>query len=282
VLHLTINPRSGSCEHFYHFLLGFLLPLAGYLGHHPPAAGGRVLVRSCGPLDRILHEIAFPGVVVQEREAHAAGRSAWRGTPGVELVETQPFDFANEPPDRIVYDAEGLRAGIEIVRDRLGPAIARIRADLTSRWGEGPRLLVIERADPDPYYNSGRAEIARSGAQRRVIANHAELVAALRARVPGCQNVRLESMPLAAQIAWFELADIVVAQHGAALANVVWMRRGAHVVEIDPQMGSHLFARLAPLAGVSHAFIPQSEGKFGPVSVERVSTLVASLPPSTS
>jgi capsular polysaccharide biosynthesis protein len=48
-------------------------------------------------------------------------------------------------------------------------------------------------------------------------------------------STRLEEKPLAYQIALFQAADVIIGQHGAALANLIWARKGIDVVEIVPQ-----------------------------------------------
>lgn len=59
-VHLTMRNRGGSVEHFYHYLFGYLIPLCHYLGVHPAGRpGARLLLRSCGPMDRILRELAL-------------------------------------------------------------------------------------------------------------------------------------------------------------------------------------------------------------------------------
>ena len=130
-----------------------------------------------------------------------------------------------------------------------------------------PRLLVIKREDPDPYYLSELSEIKGSGTTRRTIANMAELIAALNARFKQTKVVSLEHSRLAEQISLFQTADVVVAQHGAALANVVWMRPGTNVFEFvsDPAKQHH-FCNLSSIFGIGHHVLIQKDSR-GPVDV---------------
>jgi capsular polysaccharide biosynthesis protein len=105
----------------------------------------------------------------------------------------------------------------------------------------------------------------------------------LAATYPGFHNLKLETVPLAEQAAWFGLTDILVAQHGAGLSNIIWMRHGTHVIEIDPDTGSNtLFSHLAPLFGVSYSRLRQDAGAFGPVPVQDLAALIAPLADSVA
>ena len=56
--------------------------------------------------------------------------------------------------------------------------------------------------------------------------------------------------------------DILVAQHGAGLSNMVWMRPGATVVEIQPPLApviDTIFSNLAAACGLKHSVIPQKD-----------------------
>ncbi len=267
--HLTIRNRAGSVEHFYHFLLGFFLPLCAYLDGAPRHAP--VLVRSCGPMDRIIRELDLPGLVIVDREAHAAMRAPSHANarppkyavlPSLDVVQRQPM-----------VDIEGLRKGVSFAMRRWGERISGHMDAIVRSRPARPRVIIIERGRAHPFYLSGRAERRASGRERRYIANHAELVAALTLRFPGAQNLQLEDLALAEQIALFRTADVVIAQHGAALANIVWMRTGAQVIEVrPPQRWSAHFERLAGPLGLSYGSVGQ-DGNFGPVNADAVMAL---------
>ena len=168
------------------------------------------------------------------------------------------------------YDMEAVARGVLYVRERLGPSIETHCKRLNAEWQNSPRVLVVERCEPDPYYFSCLAELKGGGTTRRKIANHAELLARLTAEFGQIRNSTLETLGLAGQIALFQTADVVVAQHGAALSNIVWMRRGAHVFELihAPQM-KRIFGDLSSIFGVSHHFIEQNDPR-GHVDVQEL------------
>jgi capsular polysaccharide biosynthesis protein len=91
--------------------------------------------------------------------------------------------------------------------------------------------------------------ISRLGSLKRVLVNEAELEAALEAR--GFTIVRPETLSVRDQIALFHRAETIVAPAGAALANVLFCRPGAALIEIQPSNFTGVWVRnIALLAGV--------------------------------
>ncbi len=267
-IHVTIHNRGGSVEHFYHFLLGYFLPLCSYLDGAPRNAP--ILVRSCGPMDRIIRELDWPGLVILDREAHAAMREPSRAIARPpNYVELGGQDVVRHQP---TVDVEALRRGTSFVTRRLREPISGHADAIVRSRSTRPRVIIIERGQAHPFYVTSKAG-KTSGRERRCIGNHAELVAALAHRFPGAQNVQMENLALAEQIALFLTADIVIAQHGAALGNVIWMRTGAHVIEVrPPQKWRRHFESLAGFLGLSHDLVGQ-DGDFAPVDIDAVVSL---------
>ena len=82
-----------------------------------------------------------------------------------------------------------------------------------------------------PSMRKHRLFISRVNTTRRHIENLTELGAALAER--GFQTIALEELPLTSQIELFYDAEIVVAAHGAGLANILF-GDDLHVVELFP------------------------------------------------
>lgn len=77
----------------------------------------------------------------------------------------------------------------------------------------------------------------------------------------GCEIVHLTGMPLAEQIALFSGAELVIAMHGAGLANAVWCRVGAtRVVEIARDGQPDCFATLAALSSLPYTRVGARSG----------------------
>lgn len=93
--------------------------------------------------------------------------------------------------------------------------------------------------------------ISRENARRRRIANEPALWAELERR--GFSKLRLEELTWAEQIAAFSAAKIVVAPHGAGLANLVFSSPGTRVIEcFNPAYVDGYFWRLAAVQGLHY------------------------------
>jgi capsular polysaccharide biosynthesis protein len=84
----------------------------------------------------------------------------------------------------------------------------------------------------------------------------------------------LEDVSLKDQIRLFSGADIVVAQHGASLANLVWCRQGALVMEIiDPQFRAPFYEALAHRLSLNYISIPQANNH-AEIDIDSVASLI--------
>ncbi|MBN9619193.1 MAG: glycosyltransferase family 61 protein, partial [Actinobacteria bacterium] len=78
--------------------------------------------------------------------------------------------------------------------------------------------------------------VTRGGAaNNRQIVNEDDVIAALRRR--GFEVIDPARMPVREQVRAFAEASVIVAAHGAALANLVFASPGASVVELFPAAG---------------------------------------------
>lgn len=141
------------------------------------------------------------------------------------------------------------------------------------------KIILIERTT-DSYFKAANAtrepEFWTSGQQRRSISNHTELATRLAECFPDLfQNVSLERTSIYYQYKLFKSADILIAQHGGALSNVVFMRDDAHVIEFSPPWGreSNHFLNLAAFKGVGYTRILQTSNH-GPVNIEETISAV--------
>ena len=104
-----------------------------------------------------------------------------------------------------------------------------------------------------------RIYISRASAKFRQVLNEPEVISTLARQ--GFQAVQLEGMPLIEQIKLFQQAAIIVAPHGAGLANMVFAPPGATVVEIGTvHRPLPFFQRLSAVCGHRFAwFVAHSE-----------------------
>ena len=231
-INLVIRNFGGSVEHYYHFLLGFLFPLAlKYSNFRTLGETGPIYIRSCGPMDRILKEIDFPGVEIIDNQEHIQN-SAKTTINGWNLKQETVFgmDFTNGD-----YPIEPILEAAAIIRSHLAAKFLEPSLDASYRLAPRKKrqILLINRSI-NAFYNSENAEIRTSGLQRRSIGNFSDIVSVLQAHDGHLNSVILENSTLAEQIYLFASSDIIVAQHGAALANIVWCKPNTRIIEIAP------------------------------------------------
>lgn len=121
-------------------------------------------------------------------------------------------------------------------------------------WPHPDLQAFLDGLVPEMPYNPdfpARFWIDRRAAGRRPLANEAELIGFLEGA--GVVPVELEGMSLVEQAGLFRQAELVVAPHGAGLANVVFGRAPCAVIELVMDRYQHWgFRRLAALAGLDY------------------------------
>jgi hypothetical protein len=125
-------------------------------------------------------------------------------------------------------------------------ALERFRNDICNSLGidqtdNGNMILLIERLPPDRYFIE-EAKKKGSGTSRRSILNHNALMSTLRSIVNEpfvFQNLQLEKITFRDQVNLFSKAKIVIAQHGASLANCIWMNPKSIVIELNSEIEMH-------------------------------------------
>lgn len=277
-LHLTIRNGGGSVEHYHHFLLGFLVPLVHQrdrIWANPNFA--KVLIRSCGPMDRLIGELKSDKIVIVDKTRHHELAKADAPQNGLDFMMLRGFDYP------VRYDCGVFAVTKKILEATLKAEIEREREEIAARFGKAsPKIVLIERGAPDPFYLSDRAEAKSAGSARRSIKNHEELRAQLAARFGHCLNLRLEGFTLARQIALYSAADIIVAQHGAALSNMVWAHKRAGVIEISPatipeqDRAQDYFRNLARCLGLRYCRVEQAESH-GAVDIDRICAAIENI-----
>jgi len=272
--HVTVAHGPGSVEHYHHFLLGHLVPLIEALTTRWARQPTRTfVVRSCGPLDRLMREYADSRLVIVDRGLHrsmADGQWTDRaGSPVPEAFVTIPGLDWPETYDQRVF-ARVRRAVMA------QEACTREDAEWSRRWGgHGPRVLLIERGVAPAFYRSEQSEVTGAARDRRSMPNHAMLFERLRREYPRCLSVQTEARGFFEQCALFASADVIVAQHGAVLANLIWARPACAVVEIVPREtatplpGRHFFFHLTWCLGLRYRSVSQAH-EHAEVDVEAV------------
>lgn len=122
--------------------------------------------------------------------------------------------------------------------------------------------------------------IKRSGRPLRTLANHDDILAKLRDTRPGLEWRVFDSMSFVDTIRLFSEASVVVAPHGAGLANLVWCSEGIDVIEIGSAIEPNIcYWHISELLGNNHTIIvsgQDSEGRFTIGSDEIINAITSS------
>lgn len=252
-MHLLVPAQwGGSVEHYYHFLLGYLFPVTLWLSDH---SDSRPVVRDCGPMN------PWFGVVGRDVTLIAPGTMLHR------LVRGAPATVLTPSDDPESFDSLQL---------------ARFRAEILHRVGgaeandSGSQITLLRRGRSHPYYDGAISEQRYSGAFRRSIPNLAEVADRLERSWPVALVDAADLAP-AAQIRLHASTRVLIGQHGAGLANMIWMPPGSYVVEVLPPMPAHLsviFRNLAAALGHRYTAI-QQRSAHAPVNAADIANAVA-------
>lgn len=235
---LIPNQWNGSVQQYYHFLLGYLAPVFRWTNQHPDRA---VAVRDCGPMNRWFDllrpqrdvEVMTVGDVLHVMAGNLQPHTVLRG-----------MDF----PD--AFDARHITAFAE---QTLGIATERLASN-----PEPAEVIVSDRASADEFFATPAAEWPESGSQKRSVPNLAQIAPT----IPGATPLVIDGArtDIYEQIVLHSRARILVAQHGAALTNMMWMPPGSCVVEVLPPMpddAKDIFRKLAHALGLHYIAIAQ-------------------------
>lgn len=256
---LVPNQWDGSVQEYYHFLLGYLGPVLVWLERHP---GAPIAMRDCGPMqpwiDTLLGkenlEILNPGAMLHLFASKRHRSRVLRG-----------FD------DPSHFDPSHLQAFRRIALARAG----------LSNSTHTTRITVIDRASSGDFNASPAAEVPASGAAVRSVPNLRDVVGAP-GFLPASRSVDVVDaahMEPVEQMRLFSSTSLLVGQHGAGLANMLWMPRGSAVVEIlppSPPWVAPIFSNLAAALGHRIVVVPQDD-PHAPVDADALATAVQSL-----
>lgn len=252
---LVPNQWSGSVQQYYHFLLGYLAPILRWVdktGHH------NITVRDCGPMNRWFDAVLTSEDVDIMQVGHFLHVFAGKLQPCVVL---RGMDFPDE------FDGRQLQEFQRLVLRRLG-----IDREETSR------TTVITRETTDPFYSSAESEIDLAGAARRSTPNLRAWVQS-RSGDDSWRILDTTELPVRDQVDLFSSTRVLIGQHGAGLTNMVFMKPGGIVVEIQPPLpreAVETFTRLAAACQHRYIRVPQP-GVHSDIDVEALDAALSNL-----
>ncbi len=116
-------------------------------------------------------------------------------------------------------------------------------------------LSVYYKKNYKPVFGN---EITNSGAERRFIINHDDFVEHIKKIYADKKviNIALEYIPIFSQYQLFHNAKLVIAQHGASLAQITFMKPNTNVIEIVSknklESGENWFPPISKTCGINH------------------------------
>ncbi|MFO1064506.1 MAG: glycosyltransferase family 61 protein [Pirellulales bacterium] len=171
--------------------------------------------------------------LVDHQAAYQMAALKLLGIPENKLI--QPHYAMNVRADQIVRPSE---PGTQAIRAAADTIKQTLRREQQSDFTRGKRIY-----------------ISRRDADHRKIANEGELEELLTSH--GFESRSFERCPFEEQVRLLASAEIIVAVHGAALANTIFAPQGTTVIEICPQRRYNIdcFPRLSHAMGNRHRSI---------------------------
>lgn len=235
---------GGNIEHYYHFIFDLILPLYFTLRNSPTNVV--FYLEEFGIFSK-RPNILFPNrtkIIFIEKE----------------LENTKKMPLLGMNPNWVILNSTSLQDFKKY-----------IFKNLEFKPTKNPnKIILVERIAPNLYYQT-RAKLKGGGNQRRSLVNHSELSNALSSLVNTpyeFSNLQLEHLSLKEQIIYFDSARLVIAQHGAALANCLWMQPKTMVIEVSENPAKDFFKTICRKRGIYHFIFPV-ENKHASIEIDQ-------------
>lgn len=255
---------ANSVTHYYHFLFAVMVPLVEYYLKNKRSISGFKISTDIGPMKSLLLEIPL-NITSIVGPNDTKTRTDATTFPG--YVALPAYDIF---VDGIYGEASTGTLEKRTVRDVLG----FFKDTLPSYISCIPtvEIILIERTNNESYYRSIETvkKHQASGSSLRSIGNHKDLYTALSTKYGNrFSNITLERSSIYYQYHIFSHAKVIIAQHGAALSNILFMRPdlGSTVIELLPMDTRQLpqfrekarmhFENLSKHIGVNYVAIKQ-------------------------
>jgi hypothetical protein len=257
---------TGHLTHFHHYFGGVLLPLLEWCSVGLLSKGDSVLVRDCGPMNAELAQwseilalrcASVPSSVIQALETSQS----------IDKWDAPGYDFSFREdwyPRKLV---------VERIRDHVFRCLGEMKVEQPETRPEIPKIVLIARGKPDPFYKSRKADTKTAGAQRRSMPNIQDLYERLTTLSSEVVIAYLEEMRVQDKVVLFKNADLVIGQMGAGLNNALWMRPGSAMIEIlsldSIRPNFAVFANICHRMDVRHRRVVQ-ESNHAPVNLDLI------------
>lgn len=138
------------------------------------------------------------------------------------------------------------------------------------KYSASPKILLVLRGDSLDYYPEKNRT---SASMRRSVENGGALADEILKRFPNASVVKFEQIKIDEKAILCNQADIMIAQHGAALMNLIFMREEAHLIEILPDVVKYPSRRagriMCDLNNITYTYVSQPYNK-GSVNISQL------------
>jgi hypothetical protein len=211
-----IGEVGGSTEHYFHFLLGYLLPAVAEVRRRGLT---EVHVTDCGPVMAPILSDVFDELKV---------RSVASAPPIGDFLELPAWDHK-------IVERTDFQDAVEALR-----AIAFKKNDCCSMGRE--KILLLERSPmPDFYAEGGQAQIKGYGVARRGFSNLSQVFYTLKCLGLSHHVYSPGQHSFWCQVRTFSGARAVSGIRGAEWANMVWANKTVSVRVVYPTVNENPF-----------------------------------------
>jgi len=276
LIHCQPYGGRGMLSHYYHFFFACFIPLVDFNFHTSPSRPCFMITDLAIQLGPFRNFITPDLCTVLPAHTMASAHLEWVILPSYDIYDNILFSNTSIP-----------RLNPEVTQPHVFQYFNTLLKTTARHFPPTPQhkqtkkiILVIERS-VELYYHPNSTESSMgittnpvkytSGSTRRRIKNHEALIKALRLKYEGNINndsnneytiltTSLEGINLMDQYTLFHSANLVIAQHGAALSNIIFMQKNSsHVVEISPPFSrqARYFRNLATHLNVSYSSVFQ-------------------------
>jgi hypothetical protein len=235
--------KWGEVDHYYHFMFGIFLPfISSELEHFNKS---QYYFSEVGSMSRHLHALNNKGWCIKTHENVKPINSEMRNLVPIGWDHPSVYDVAN----------------LERVREYLSEIFTLNQKRIVAQ----KNITIVGRGvdlNKTKFYDA-------NGSERRSVPNIYELYLQLLDQVE-VQFVELDSMDLETQIRLFANSDCIIAQHGAALSNILFCNPKTTIIEIvDPAPRSPFFSALSKRLDLNHLIFHQDHIK-APVNIQKM------------
>jgi hypothetical protein len=251
-IYYKLSSLNGSIKHYFHFFYGVFIPIIlQYIENSKKYPNLTFIIGDdVGPMLRILLELPIDIKLKQFLPNY--------NELDVEEKYLQPLDkhpnISKKWDKFITYDI------YKKVNKFMKTCIEN--NDLILDKSDKYDVVIIERRinkaiSTTEFGQNKYTEIMKtSGAERRSIINHDEFVEKIKSMYPNKKviNVSLEFMPIFEQYHLFHNTTMLIAQHGASLGQIIFMRPNTYVIEIVSKLKQkeNWFMPISNVCGINH------------------------------